>query len=304
MSALVSVTPSNIDVLINQIKTACDLESLTDARARIEAARAWSRVHKQVKKYRLELLRLEVQALVRIVELGGIDTLTAADQKAAQALAQMSEAERAQLIAESGTSTTAAGMMRTLWRTQELESENARLRAFGRNLAKDPHFAHLDEEGRRARATEQVYRVEAVLRDVLDERTFEGEPFTVADVAAEILHRATRGDVNDPTIEEGMREVVRAAIKRAPIVTFEGVSLPRLITATTEEGVYVRIPVENARLCDFAEMIEQRQVQLEQDRARLNALSKALAHLRMIAGADDGSRIGDLLALDLIGGAA
>ncbi len=68
--------------------------------------------------------------------------------------------------------------------------------------------------------------------------------------------------------------------------------------------VYVRIPVENARLCDFAEMIEQRQVQLEQDRARLNALSKALAHLRMIAGADDDSRIGDLLALDLIGGAA
>ena len=68
--------------------------------------------------------------------------------------------------------------------------------------------------------------------------------------------------------------------------------------------VYVRIPVENARLCDFAEMIEQRQVQLEQDRARLNALSKALAHLRMIAGADDDSRIGDLLALDLIAGAA
>lgn len=300
--SLVRVDASQIEQILHHIRSASDLEALTDARARIDAARAWARVHKRVKEVRLQLLRLEVQALVRIVELGGIDALPAGDRKAAQYLTDLSDAQRAHLIAESGNATTATGMVRSIWRTEELERESERLRSYGRNLAADPHFIHLDEATRRDRAAEQVYRVEEVLRDVLDARTGEGEPFTVAQVAEEIIHRATRGEIDDPEIEEGVREVVRSAIRRGPVVFFEGLTLPRLITATTADGVYVRIPVENARLSDLAQMVDQRRDQLAQDEARLRSLSAALERLRALSHSDS-ERIGDLLLADLSGAA-
>lgn len=300
MSELVKITPSQVDGLLAGIQSASSLVDLTEARARIEAARAWAKVHGQVKEMRLDLLRVEVEALVRIVELGGLETLPAKDRKAARYLAGLTAEERAQVVAQSGGVTTAAGMVRAIWTEDDLKSERERNRFMGRALAEQPDIA--DDESLRQYVRESTYRVEDVLANVLDEYTTVGEEFTVGEMAEEVIRRAAVGDAaRDPDVERGMQEVCREAIRRAPIVKIEGTALPRIVTAKSESGHHIRIPVENASLAHLAQMIEGRRQQISHDRARLEELEAIEARLRAIPGASDDARIGDLLIADIGG---
>src|SRR5690625_6300957 len=65
--------------VISMVKNAGSPDQVTDLRARMEAIKAWARTHKQVKHLRLDLLRIEIAALVRMVELGGLDHLSSTE---------------------------------------------------------------------------------------------------------------------------------------------------------------------------------------------------------------------------------
>lgn len=301
MSELVKVTPSQVEAILMQVRTTSSLTDLTEVRARIEAAKAWARIHKQVKEMRLDLLRVEVEALVRVVQLGGVDTLPARDRKAARYLAGLSIEERATLVARSGNVTTATGMCRSIWTDQELHAERERSREMGRRLAEMPDLA--DDEAVQSFIRESSMRAEWVLSDLIDRMTEIGEPFTVGELADELIHKAgISADIaEDPEMEEGVREACRAAIRRQPVVRFgDGTSVPRIITAFSDSGAHVRIPVENAALRHLDQMIGARRRQLEQDAAALAELEAVAARLRSLPGAADEARIGDLLAADLL----
>lgn len=293
MSTLVKITTRDIDGLLDSLSRASSLTDLTETRARIEAARAWAKVHNQVREMRLDLLRVEVEALVRIVELGGLATLPARDRKSAEYLAAMTREERSRLVQQSGTSTTAAGMCRSIFLEEELERERAFGRTKGRRFADGPPMSDGD---RVEAAKDRVAAVSAVLAEVVASYTSEdSQAFTVEDIAEDVINAAALGDAVDPAVREGVREVCRTALRRAPVIEIDGTRLPRLITARDAEGSYVRIPVENALLSHLDEMRDLRREQLAQDSAALDALDAVARKLRSLPGAADESRIGQLV---------
>lgn len=301
MSTLVRITPSQVEGLLAEIRAASALTDLTETRARIEAARAWAKVHKQVKELRLDLLRVEVEALVRIVELGGVETLPARDRKPAKHLAGLTFDDRASLVAQSGVAiTTAAGMVRAIWTAEDLEQERVKNKALGRALATSPDLADSEDDLQRY-IKETTYRVEDVLSDLVDTYASADGGFTINDLAEDVIRAASLGSTaNDPDVEEGIREVCRQAVRRAPVVKIDGTILPRFVTAKSDDGHHVRLPVENATLAHLDQMIEGRRQQLAQDEARLRELETVAARLRKAPGAGPEARIGDLIAGDLL----
>ena len=295
---LMQVESSQLDGILHSIQQASELSDLTEARARIEAARAWAKVHKQVKEMRLDLLRVEIEALVRIVELGGLETLPARDRKAAQHLASLSAGDRATLVAKAGESiTTAAGMVRAIWKAQELAKHRQSAYELGLKIASGPD--PLDGEELRRYVRESSMRVESVLTKVLDDFGHRSE-FTINELADEIIQGAAIGDAaaDDPDLIEGVREVCRKAVRSAPTVMVGGTVLPRFITAKSGDAHWVRVPVENATIAHLAQMVETRREQIEADLAKLATLERALSKLRETCNSDS-ERIGDVIATDL-----
>lgn len=285
---------SQLDEMLDQIATVQDPNTLTEVRARIEAARAWAKIHKATADLRLSLLSVEVEALVRIIELDAGDMLSQADRKAAEFLAEMSPSERENFVRGSGTATTAAGMVRSHLRDEELTRLRAESVAQGVAFARSPGSPNFGDSGAYTR------NVSSVLREVVDDYTREGAPFSVAQMADGLIADAAIGDAVDPDVAEGIREVCRKAIRSAPVVKLGDTILPRLVTARTPDGDYVRIPVENAQILHLADMVEIRREQLAQDSAALEGLESVLDRLRRLPGSADDSRIGELVKRDLM----
>lgn len=291
--AIIETAQVNLETALGQVRALTDIDALNELRARIEAARAWAKVHRTIKKVRLDLLRVEVEALARIAQLGGLDSLAKRDHEAATYLGTLTDSEREQLVKEAGPSvTTAAGLVATLWRVERLtEAASARVKA-GRAIAQGGAGV--------AELTRFVRPVGQVLRDLVDRYTEEGQPFTVGSVAADLIEDAAIGDfAADPTLNKGVEEVCRDAIRRSPVVEIDGTILPRLITALDGDGEYVRIPIEHATLAHLASMCDLRREQLAQDQAALDRLEEAHARLTSLAKGKPDAPIGKLIAASL-----
>lgn len=280
--------------VLTSIREMASLADLRETRARIEALRAWAKIHKQISAIRIDLLHAEVAALVRIVRLGGVDDLPTPDQKAAEYLAGLDDDARAALILQSAAQvTTAAGLVRTLWLAEDRERNRRDLTAKGRQHATQPQ--PLSDEAIKD-ADNRITDVAATLKRLLDEYTVVGQPFTVPALAAEIMARAGLTSGLDDALAEGVREVCRTAIRSAPSMHVNGTEIPRLVTTRLPDGSYVRVPVENATLAHFDDMCSLRREQLAQDAAALARLDEVARKLHSIKGARAGSRIGDLIA--------
>lgn len=275
---------------------------LREARAGIEAVKAWAKAHGDLRRIRLDLLRVEVDLLLRVAELDQLDHvsgLSALDRKAATWLAAMTPTERERLLRESGTATTAAGMCRSVW----LAEENQRLRRanfdVGQSRAEDPSVPNADLAI--AAARDRIVGVHAALADVLDRHVGEGESFTIEDLADEVLQSAgTERSGIDEGILEGVREICRRAVRKTPVVKFKDTVLPRLVTTRTDDGKYIRIPVENALMSNLDDMITLRREQISADQAALAQLVSVAQRLREVPGCTDVSRIGELIALSVL----
>lgn len=286
------------------IRAAATVGQAREARARIEAIKAWAKVHGHTKDLRLDLLRLEVEALIRLAELGGLDDLSATDRRAATYLAGLSEDEREALISRRGTFTTASGMCASLWREEELERSVRMSRLRGQRFAEQPEPpAGVYDEAAIENARYYVHGVSAVLGNVLRTYASTGAPFTVSDVAEQIVEEAANGAVasEDPALMDGVREVVREAIRKGPVGSLDGTAIPKLITARHEDGSYIRVPVENATVAHLDDMVTLRREQLAQDRAALDRLEAFAAKVRGLPGGSiPTSRIGSLIAASLL----
>lgn len=298
----------NAILSVRQLINSCTtVDAVTDIRAKTEAAKAWAKVHKQTKAIRLELLTVEIAALVKILELGGEDHLTRSELEAAKWFESLSESElQAQLIQHANI-TTAAGVFR---KATNLQEEREAYRAETRHWAE--RFSTSSDDGSRLpddtdyrSARQHVASIHTVLEDLLDEYVDAGHPFTVADVADEITLQAShgRGDF-DPAIHEGLREVVRRAIGASKITTWAGLKIPQFITARMESSTsgdveFIRVPVMNAQVRDVADMVDLREAQLAQDVAAVDVLKKFLANLQGQPGVVLGSNVGEVIQSSL-----
>lgn len=304
--ATIDAASAQIEALANVARNLSGADEYTDFRARIEAARAWAKVHKKTKQVRLDLLRLEVLALVRIVELGAADTL-GRDRNAAEWLANLSDAEREQFIRDSGEGvTTAAGMVRTIQRIESLERDLRHYRSAGQHFAHTPDPGEwTDEQVIRARQG-YVMDIAAALANTVEQYAPDGEPFTIDEMADAIVADAAieQRHVSDSAFMEGVREVCRKAIRSAPPLSVGGLPIPSTITALTPEEQYVRIPAANATVGHLDQMVEIRREQLAQDQAALARLEEVARALHALPGSSPESRIISLVAGQVIPDAA
>lgn len=301
MTDLIAKGRSDFDALTLAISQTSDISDLHEVRARIEAVKAWAKVHKKAKEMRLDLLRVEMDALVRIVQLGGADTLSASDRQAAEWLAAMSEADRAAILASSATATTVAGMCRSIWREDEVRRQRDRMHTAGIRFAESPEPPPAWDEDAIRRARRGYSNIAAGLADILDSYTTEGEPFTISEMAEDIL-RDTTYTYNeiDPAFQEGVKEVCRTAVRKAPPLTIDGTLIPQFITARLSDGEYIRVPTENALLEHVEDMVRMRAEQLAQDAAALKRLEQFRDRLRDVPGAEVDARVGDLIAKTIV----
>lgn len=278
------------------IKTADSIEDLKEARARVEAMKAWAKVHNLTKQMRLELLQIEVAALVRIIELGGESTLKPAEAKAAAFLAAMNAVERVEFIKENRTATTAVGLCQSVWREHEIRLQRKDAVVIGRKLAEEPQPPVYDEEAIK-RFRDHSNGIAGVLAQITDEYITNGVEFTIDELADEIIADSLPDDLlEDDTINKGVREVVREAVRRSPPLTVNGTVIPRVITARNGRK-YVRIPVMNATVAHLEDMIMMREQQIEQDRLAVEKLKDFAEMLRRSpGGSEPTARIGDLIA--------
>lgn len=294
----VAPTLRSVEAIIQAIRNASSIHDVTEARARAEAMRAWLKVHGMASKYRLELLRVEVDALVRVVQLGGLDQIPKRDRAAARYLADLSSDDRERLLQNSGAATTAVGMVQTIWRIADIERQANEERERGRRYARSPEPPKLRTEDDLDVARWHVAGIGAALGDMIETFTKVGMPFSVSDFAESVIERAgsSREISDDPDLMAGVRDVVREAIRRQPVLEFEDYRIPRFVTTRLGEGQYVRVPTENATVAHLLDGIAMRREQIDQDMAALQGLESFAKKLMDLPGADERSRIGDLIA--------
>lgn len=295
---IITQAKDDLDGLVKHIHQAESVSDLKELRARIEAAKAWARTHKQLKKVRLDLLRLEVEALVRCYELGGEDELTNADLRAAEWLHAMSEKEREDLLRNSGGATTATGMCRTVWAEQEAEQRKQDGMYWAEHPTPPPSY-----EDSVSAYEDHTIGVRASLTRVLEDYTSEGAPFTVNSVADDILAEASISpDALDPAFVEGTREVVRRAIRSAQPLCIDGTVIPLTLTVLRREGDeegYVRIPTMGATVAHAQEFLELRRAELAKFEEAVQRVQDFVDRLQDHPDSHPEARIGGLLLADI-----
>jgi hypothetical protein len=293
VSALADITAA--------IKNADSIEDLKEARARVEAMKAWAKVHDLTKQLRLELLHIEVAALVRIVELGGAGTLKPSEAKAAEYLAAMDPVERVKFIDANKSATTATGLCQSVWREDEIKRHRQQSVVLGRKMAEHPEPPPIYDEQAITAARRNSHGIAGVLAGIADEYMSDGDEFTIEEMADRIMEDSLPDDLQeDDVIRKGVSEVCREAVRRAPTLSIGDTVIPRFITARNENNKYVRIPAMNASIAHLEDMIKMREEQIAQDQVALDRLKDVAKILRDCPGASDpDARIGSLIAASI-----
>lgn len=292
----------SIAEITKSIRQAVDLEHLTEARARIEALRAWARVHGQVKHLRVDLLRIEVEALVRVVELGGESSLSGVDRKAGRWLAGLGYNARLRMIEKATKATTAVGMCRAVWRETEIAAKRDEARSRGVYLTQNPDppgdaaDSVFEADARRHRR-----RIGSLLSDVAEQLGASVGYYTSSELAERILSEAGLEGSDDPDVLAGVKQVCERAIRSAPPLLIDGTEIPRVITARNGEK-FARIPTMTATVAHFDDMLALRREQISADLAEHERLSRVADRLRAVAAGREGMRIGDLISETLKAG--
>lgn len=303
------------------VRSAEDARQVQDLRGKAELARMalkkWYRTHERAAEAHKNLLRIDAEALARIYQLGGVDMLRPSERAAARYYATMSDDEREIFVGEwvgkssavtAYTAARAADNAAAI-RTQGIEDGAISTSRFilpkGYN---DPALS----EYRLSDQEVYVTGVAVALAGALEERTELGEPFTISDVADELLCRAgyspdeyTSNDLaKDSAFREGVRRVFREAVRRHSLRKFRGTKLPTFITARIgdaendgETTKFVRIPIGSARIANLDDAIAIRHEQIRHDQDAVSELESLAEKLRALPGGrDPEATIGDLIA--------
>lgn len=262
-----------------------------EVHARIQAAKAWAKAHRQLRDIRLDLLAAEVECLVRVWELGGANLLTAVEAAAASWFAEMTPSLRAATITKARNVSTAAGLHRWYIRVDNARSERVNQHSRGHADAAQPDAPPAEPPAARASRS-----VRDVLRSLIEERTETGVPFDVATVADDLLAATFAGDMDEDYVE-GARHVVQHAITHASPDVIDGTIIPKVITIRTAAG-YIRIPTASATLAHLDEWLAFRQEQADLVVAATERVRKFVERVRSINPSPTG-RVADTIAASM-----
>ena len=286
-----------IHEVARQIEGISDGDTLKELRARVEAAKAWAKAHKKIKEVRRDLLSVEVNILRRIVAIGQVEILAPNERPAAEFFHGLSADDVEDYLTEHDGVTTATGLYNTIKRIERLEQQVAFMRNRGRENALDARPPSDDADIEDAR--DELVSVSAALSSVL-ENMDSADEFTIGEMADGILDGLSTPVSSDDTFRRGFEEVCREAVRRAPALRLGATKLPRFVTARVENGKYMRIPIQAAKLWHLKDMCELRREQLKQDADALARLTELYDQLLDVDSACDESSISELVRNSMV----
>lgn len=239
---------------------------------RVKLAREWAKIRKLSETMRRDLLWLEAICLRRLAQLDALDQIPTVHRPAARHFASLDDAALAALL-DAATKTSSATAAFGQWkRGQEFADDRRRAVRWALN-GEDREYQW---EGERIDSYALMHAqdvrgaVAVVMEDAIGR-----DYFTVDEVVEQIIEEHLPERNGDVAVREGIAEVVRRAIRTAPVVTAEdGRDLPRFITCQSPDGYWLRVPVERASVGQFREMVSLRRQQLAIDQAALDALEQ------------------------------
>lgn len=248
---------------------------------RVKLAREWAKIRKLSESMRRELLWLEAVCLRRLAQLDALDQIPTVHRPAARHFAALDDTALAALLdaAAKASSATAAFAQ---WKRGEEFAEDRRRTVQWALHGEDREY-HWEPDRVDSFALMHAQDVRGAVAVVLED-AIGRNAFTVDEVVEQIIEEHLPERNGDVAIREGIAEVVRRAIRTAPVVVAEdGRDLPRFITCQSPEGYWLRVPIERATVGQYREMVSLRRQQLEIDRAALEALEQ----VGDLYGADD-----------------
>lgn len=297
-------TEADFSAVHQAIHDAQTAEQAHDISTKVAMAKAWAKAHGKAKELRLAFLHAEVECLVRVWELDGSELLDANSRTAAEWWASKTPEARHSLIEAGCNSTTATGLARRLRMEERMEERRSRYDSWGHNYAQgrrdhmdnyDYNYDH-DHEGRELTPESDWRTPMEILGAMLDELTDAGEPFTIADVADELIATARLGDDDaDDAFRNGVRNVVKHAIRSAAVGDFDGTAIPKLLTVTSPTGGWIRIPTLSATVQDARDALAIRQEQLEANRVAVEKIERFVTKLEDFSNSDGAMNIGDVI---------
>lgn len=289
-------TEADFSAVHQAIHNAWTAEQAYDISAKVAMAKAWAKAHGKAKELRLQLLHAEVECLVRVWELDGSNLLDNSSRRAAKWWAGKTPAARHALIEASGNSTTAEGLANKLRAEEEEKKRDERDERWGRNYAQGQRVHMGNHEGKELPPESDWRTPMQILGSMLDRFTDAGEPFTVADVADELIATARLGDDEaDDAFRNGVRSVVKHAIRSAATGDFDGTAIPKLLTITSPTGGWIRIPTLSATVQDARDALAIRHEQLEANRVAVEKIERFVAKLEDFSDGDGAMNIGDVI---------
>lgn len=274
--------------IASSIRESDDPATIKGSQDKVRMAREWARIHGVVREVHVDLIRIEVECLRRLAQLGdeGISLLSSAHRGAARFFASLSEEELDDVIKDFGHASTACGV----YRAHVKSSESGYLKDLGRRIAKgaEPWDSTLTDEQKMESAIERFQHDTAgAVEQILNDLVGVGGPFFIDDVADALidrLHEDGIEKVGGAAVREGIREVCRKAVRSARPATIFGTDAPRFVTCSSQYGdtAFMRIPFENATLPQLDEMVALRAKQLEDDRAALARLTAVRDHIASV----------------------
>jgi ribosomal protein L12E/L44/L45/RPP1/RPP2 len=268
------------------VRSTDDPETVKANTDKVRMAREWARIHKVTREVHADLIRIEVECLRRLAQLGdeGMALLTPNERKAAAFFASLDERNLDAVIKDFGDKSTACA----IHRAHVQASEGDYLRGLGRRIARgeEPWDSSLSDEEKMAAAVQRFqFNTAGAIEQLLDQYTASGSAFFVEEVADDLISKFRSDDglkVGGPAIREGIREVCRKAIRSGRSVTIFGTDAPRFVTCSAypdSDQDFMRVPFENATLPQLEEMVALRRKQLEEDQSALARLVAVRDHL-------------------------
>lgn len=271
----------NFVKIISEIKNTDNADFLKETIDKTKLAREWAKLQKKTEEMYEDLLIIEIECFRRIYQLKCLRVLHANKRKMAEFYGTMSESEIEILLKEKkGCSAY------KIFRDYAYDYSMAGWRNRGISLARndisdnEEDFINnnLEENEIKHRIKNIAKHKENALSFLLDHYASNGEPFTIGEMADNLLLEATEEIDFDFSAEmkRGIREVCRGAVMSAKTLFFKDKKMPRFVTCVSKfkhgNDEWIRIPFENATLPQFKEMIDLRKEQLRQDQEALNNL--------------------------------
>jgi len=275
LAAIDIAAAATMDAVRAALREADTAEDAFEINSRIHAAKAWAKAHGKLRDYRAQLLRLEVEALVRVVQLGGEELLSGRERIAAVAFAAMTPDALEACLADMGAVSTAAGLYQRFADDRDERQRRA---------------VHVDM-GRQWASGERE-SVRSAIEDALGDYSRFGTPFEVADIADRVI------DATAPTADdfmEGVREMCRSVLRKSPSRLVDGTIIPKFITSQLPDGSWVRVPTINATYADVTRNLQMREDQLRQDQAALDRFREFVRRVAAVS-TDPAALVADILA--------